>query len=234
MTTAITPPAGTLPWTLDIARGWRVIQGPAREPITLAQARSHLRLSAFGSPPAHPDDDWIMDFGLPASRQWCEGFLERSCALQLIEMQISRFPGTYTMDGGSGVELMMAPVASVTSVSYLDTGGAEQTTAAYAVTGTDPPQLYLTTSGASWPDTFGAPGAVRIRYYAGYSVGDESPMLTPPIPQAIKLAILMLLAHFYENREATFTNANFTEVSHELALGVKTLLQPYVLRLSMA
>lgn len=232
--TAIAPPAGTLQWTLDANRRWVVITGPTREPVSLEEARSHLRLTAAGSPPTHPDDTWIRTLGIPAARQYCEGFCMRSMALQTIEMQLARFPGTYTMDGGTSFELFMGPLAAITELRYLDSSGVEQDASGYGVTRADPPAVYLMSSGASWPNTLGVPGAVRIRYQAGYSVGDESPMLTPQIPEAIKIAILMMLASLYENREAIQGDTADSTVPHEIPLGVQSLLRPYVLRLSMA
>lgn len=231
--TALAPPAGTLQWQLDLNRRLVVVAGPSREPVTLEEARAHLRLTATGSPPSHPDDTWIQTLGLPAARQYCEGFCMRSLALQTVEMQLSRFPGTYTMDDRY-IELFMGPVAAITSVSYLDSSGVEQQAAGYAVSTADPPALYLTSGSATWPDTLGVPGSVRIRYQAGYSPGDESPNLTPIIPGALKVAILMMLAGLYENREAIQGDTADSTVPHEIPLGVQALLRPYVLRLSMA
>lgn len=56
------------------------------------------------------------------------------------------------------------------------------------------------------------PGGVVIRYRAGY--GDA----TSDVPQAIRQAILMLVAHLYEHRG---------DEAVELPPMVKTLLQPY-------
>ena len=44
---------------------------PSTEPVTLAEARAHLRLDTFGSPPAHPEDDLISLY-ISAARQFCE------------------------------------------------------------------------------------------------------------------------------------------------------------------
>lgn len=232
----LTRASGLPRWTANITRSWTVYAEPTQEPISLSLARSHLRLTPYGSPPAHPDDEWITELGIPAARQYCERFIARACAVQTLEMQLSRFPGADDGDGGSGIELMMAPVASVLSIRYLDTAGADQSIdpSSYALSASDPPCVYLA-SGAAWPATYATPGAVRILYVAGYSPVGSSPQLTPEIPHAVRIAILLMLGNLYENREVqSRDSAAAAADAVVLPLGITEILTPYRLRLSMA
>src|SRR6185369_13879861 len=71
----------------------RQIGEVAGEQITLAQARLHLRLDDDGdSPPSHPDDPWLTDFGIPAAREWCEAYLGRALAPTVFELSLGAFP----------------------------------------------------------------------------------------------------------------------------------------------
>jgi hypothetical protein len=63
-----------------------------------------------------------------------------------------------------------------------------------------------------WPlDLSYRPDAVKIRFKAGYS----------EVPKSIKQAMLLLIGHFYEHREATGQRNE----GMELSLGVSSLLR---------
>ena len=70
--------------------------------------------------------------------------------------------------------------------------------------------------GESWPTTLEGPAAVRITGTAGYADGEA-----PELDQAA----LMLVAHWYVNREAVNSAASAAAV--ELPLGVEMLIRPY-------
>ena len=60
---------------------------PSTEPVTLAEARAHLRLDTFGSPPAHPEDDLISLY-ISAARQFCEDYLGHSIAYRILNSSV--------------------------------------------------------------------------------------------------------------------------------------------------
>jgi uncharacterized phiE125 gp8 family phage protein len=68
--------------------------------------------------------------------------------------------------------------------------------------------------GEVWPTTLPGPGTVRITYSAGFADGEA-----PDLDQAA----LMLVAHWYQNREAVTVGSAPTE----LPLAVKMLIGPY-------
>lgn len=204
--------------------GLKIITPPTSEQITLEQARLHLRIDAYNSPPEHADDQWILD-NIPSAREWCEDFTGRALAPQTLELAIGRFPGT--LDGygtllspGPTIQLPMSPVTGITSLTYLDSAGVTQTIAAsnYALDSySQPPRLYGA-YGTSWPSTQSIQNAVVVRYTAGYSIPGDSPQ-DFPLPASIRSAMLLVLGHLYENRE------NSADVKmEEIPLGAQSLL----------
>lgn len=115
--------------------------------------------------------------------------------------------------------LRLAPVQSVSSVKYIDQDGAEQTvsSALYRLYGADSwDPVVAPIFGETWPETQSTVEAVTIEFVAGYGDGLED------VPAPILHAVRMLVAHWYENREAIDFNT-----PHEIPLGVATLIQPY-------
>lgn len=91
--------------------------------------------------------------------------------------------------GGLIVLDSVAPLASVTSIAYLDGAGASQTlaTSVYSVdTDRRPGQIWLK-YGQSWPATRAEPNAVTITYTAGYGAAATA------IPGLAQQAILSLV-----------------------------------------
>lgn len=113
----------------------------------------------------------------------------------------------------------LSPVQSVSSVKYYSVDGLKETFGAsnYKLTGLASwdPQISLLPD-KSWPQTDGRDGAIEIEFVAGY--GDALADVPAPILQAIRL----LVAHWYESREAVAF-----ATPHEIPMGVATLIQPY-------
>jgi uncharacterized phiE125 gp8 family phage protein len=93
-----------------------------------------------------------------------------------------------------------------------------------------PARLVLNGSGRTWPALEAIPNAVRVRLEVGY-LGPEasSDDAGETLPKQLRAAILLLLGHLYENREATVEKS-----LAEIPFGVETLLRSYRYRLGMA
>jgi uncharacterized phiE125 gp8 family phage protein len=126
----------------------------------------------------------------------------------------------YHANAGAGqqaIRLWKGPVTAVVSVKYDDSEGVERTLADYRlIEGTN--AKLLPAFGVSWPVTASGPGTVRIVYTAGYA--------TDEVPSALDQAVLLLLGHYYANREAVHAGDRAGAV--ELPLGVEALLASYV------
>lgn len=184
-----------------------LITAPAAEPLSTAEAKSHLKVDAT-------DEDGLIDNYVKAARQIAEEFLRRALITQTWELVLDAFP-----DKG-WLELPLPPLGSVTSVKYTPDGGAETTFAAtnYIVdTSSEPGRIVLATN-KDWPsDTLQAANGVKVRYVAGYGASASS------IPEAVRQGIRLLLGHLFENREGVVTGGAATE----LPQGVEYLWWPF-------
>lgn len=193
-----------------------VVEYPTIEPVTLDQARLHLRLDAVDSN-GHPDDDLVAGL-ISAAREWCENFTGQILAGTDYELRLDAFTDE--------IQLQAQPVREVTEITYVDADGAPQILdpAAYELS-PDPfaPTLTAATTNG-WPEGTD----VRIAFTAGYLPEADSTGL-PFVPASIRAAILLIIGHLYANREETTAAA----VEH-LPMGVKSLLRPYRIRTGMA
>lgn len=180
------------------------ITDATEEPITLAEAKLHLRVD-------HSADDQLIGALITAARQAAEERMQRSILPQTWEKRLDLFP--------SGIELPRGPVVSITSIKFLDTAGALQTLdpADYQLDNTSDYLGWVVPAvDVDWPDTQENINAVRVRYLAGWA----NPAA---VPAAIKQWILAMVGATYTHRELA---AAGTEVR---TLGfLDHLLDPYV------
>jgi uncharacterized phiE125 gp8 family phage protein len=191
------------------------------DPITLQEARLHLRLDTEGSPASHPDDS-IVEVLIKVARQSAEQYLGRSLVQQTYELALDRFPNP-EQDASQAISLQTWPVNSVTSIVYQDPDGNAQTLAVdqYIVDQfAKPAQITAVTL---WPSTKPVTNSVIVTFVAGHQ--DSSPN-GDAIPKPIIQAMLLMIGHLYEHRESV-TSAQ----TYEMPLGSTALMTPY--RLSM-
>lgn len=177
-----------------------LVTPPAVEPITLDEARLHLRLDGVGSPDAH-DDDTLVSGLIAAVRQQLEQTLGRALCTQTWDLMLDRFP---CMGHDAPIKLPRPPLQQVDFVDYLDTDGVWQrlSPSLYQVTGASgfAPAKLRPAWNQSWPSTRDQSEAVRVRFTAGY-LDNSSPGDTQEgVPGPIKTAIKQSLAAFYQNR----------------------------------
>lgn len=200
---------------------YKAITPPSSEPITLAEARTHLRIEPFGSPLEHPDDPYINSL-ITIAREFCEQYLERSLATQTVQMVVDNFADT--------IYLPNAPIQSIDSITYIDINGAIQTlaTSVYELDAYE--NKIRLKYDQEWPVVRSQEDAVTITFTAGYTNG-LSPD-TYPLPAPIKAAMLLIIGNYYENRQQDVLGN--TRISfNSLPLGVYNLLQPYRLGLGL-
>ncbi len=177
--------------------GYQVITPPT-EPVTLADARLHLRVTDTA-------EDALIGVWITAAREACEHYTQRSIGSQTLELRLDEFP-----DGA--IDLPRSPVTAITSLKYIDTNGTEQTLApsAYTLDTFSHTSWVIRAYGTEWPETLDAANVVRVVYVAGAA--------TPPA--TVKAAMLLTIGHLYENRESVVIG----QTAIELPLGVKALL----------
>jgi len=180
----------------------KVINTPALEPISLTEAKEHLRVD-------HNFDDALISELIKAAREIAEQHTSRPLITQT---QI-----LYT-DDLIGVIELKPNLQSVTAVRYIDESGTQQTLAQseYSVSTSDVIGTVFESVDKSWPSVKSGKNAVEIEFICGYGMPDD-------VPSPIKIAIKMMIAHWYENREATTVGVSTTETP----MAVDLLLNPY-------
>lgn len=183
--------------------GLKLVTGPAVEPVTLAEAKAHLRVTGT-------DEDALVSALIVAARSFAEECTGRAFVTQTWDYVLDAFPC-------AAFELPKAPLQSVTSVSYVDTDGATQTldSGLYKVDAITDPGRIAPAYGETWPSTRAEENAVTIRFVAGYG-------LAAAVPQPIKQALLLMTGQQFEHREATAEGS-----WSRLPLGVDALLGLY-------
>jgi uncharacterized phiE125 gp8 family phage protein len=163
--------------------GLSVFTPPAEEPITIAEARLHLRVT-------HNEEDVLILALIAAAREHAEAHTRRRFITQEWDWVMDAFPSTT-------VELPGAPLQSITSVSYLDGAGGTQVLAvgAYQVDIKTDPGRIAPANGTTWPTTpTETLNAVTIRFVCGYGK-------IAAVPKTIKQAMLLMIGHWWEHRE---------------------------------
>lgn len=155
---------------------------PELWPVTTAQVRDHVRIDSV-------TEDPLLDSYIGAATGYVEGRTDR---------QLMNATWVWTLEGFmSPMYVPHAPLSSVTSIAYLDTAGNTQTLSAsvYDVdTATEPGRILLANN-QNWPAILGGLASVTITFVAGY--GDE----TSDVPERLRMAIMQLIAQWYDIRE---------------------------------
>lgn len=195
-----------------------VATGPTVEPVTLAEARDHLRLVATGGPAAHPDDD-LISRAIAAARRMAENFTNRAFVETTFAWRFDRF-----MSDDEELTLPIGPAISVESVGYVDLNGDAQTFTDFAFLATDNGGRLAPATDKVWPDVRGSLGDVTITFKAGYApTNDSPPDYRANVPQDIKNAILLAVGHMYENRSAVVVDSDAVK----LPMAFEHILWPY-------
>jgi len=166
----------------------KVISGPAKEPLTLAEAKLWCRITTAA-------EDDIVRALVGAARKRVERGTELALLTQTVEVKVDGFWGS------CAIELPMPPLQSVESIKYLDPAGAEQTLdpATYVVSNHRRPGRVWLAHGKSWPASSPEREAVTVTFKAGF--GDEPADLLAKAPNLVH-AVRLLVAHYDRHREA--------------------------------
>lgn len=170
--------------------GWKLkrITPPDVEPVTLAEAKEQCLIVISD------DDDKIARL-ITEAREAAEQFTRRAFVAQVWEAGYSCFPQQQ-------FELAKAPLLAVISIKYTDDSGVEQTLPAtdYTVDDFSEPALVIRPLSVSWPVLTERGTRVRVRFMAGYPMGEGSPSDdTENVPTPIRQAIKLHVREMYDN-----------------------------------
>lgn len=162
------------------------VTAPSVSPISLAEAKAQMRVEGN-------DDDIVIQRLIDAAVAFvdAQGVLGFAMITQTWGQWLSPNPGT--------VQLSLGPVQSVSAVKYYDVDGVLQTATLsdFNVFGTPNRITVSPKAGKAWPVTQTRDDAIKIEYVVGYGATSAS------VPQTVRHALMMLVAHWYENRETS-------------------------------
>lgn len=206
---------------------------PASNPVTLAEAKAHLRIDSSA------EDDLIGTL-ITAATRWAEDYCDRTFCHTQWQMRVDSFYGAIgspvqfglkadgnNIEGRQGtvpqldVELPRPPMVqngTATAVTITYTPAVSGTTATldateYRVDRQATPGAARPLYGKTWPSHLVDQNSVTVTWWAGYSSDGTS------VPAPVKSAILMLVAHLWRNREMAAEAA-----LSEVPMGTKALL----------
>lgn len=175
---------------------------------------SHERVRLHSRIDDAVDTDWITD-AIAAATHFIEEYLGCAIATATYRLNLDAFPRN-----PASIPVPIWPVAAITTLAYTDAAGANATVdISTIVQPTSNRERYRIqrVDYADWPEARETPNAVRITFTAGWATQAE-------IPQSIVRAALMLIGHWYENRETIFVDLKGTG-SKELEFGTTQLLE---------
>lgn len=180
-----------------------LVTAPAEMPVSLAEAKAHLRVDGAG-------EDGLIGALILAATQHLDGWsgvLGRCLVTQEWRIVLPRFP-VFPRDE---MRLPLAPVQSAT-ISYFNGENISTTLASgFDLAG----ERLMLSYGSTWPNTTWRADAVAVNFVAGYGEPEA-------VPAPIKQAILLMVGHWFQNREA----AADKPVS-ALPMAVDSLISPY-------
>ena len=160
---------------------------PVIEPVSLSQAKSHLRIDDEFT----QDDQYIQSL-VSAARYYVESVSDRTLVRSQWQLKLDQFPSW-------DIELPRPPLAvGDVVVRYVPSQNpsTELTFTQFRLDRDSTPAVIRPEWNGSWPTCRGAENDITITYWAGYgeSVND--------IPAPARHCILLMIGHWYSTREA--------------------------------
>lgn len=178
------------------------------ECLSLEAVKNHLRVDDTA-------DDALITGLIAAARQYVEEICNLALMPQTLVMQKDEWPS------GTILYMPRVPLAEVTEIAYIDADGVSHTMDLEDVivdTISKPGRLILQDD-ADWPtSTLRSAAGIAITYEAGFADPDR-------IPKPLMQALLLLIGHLYENREAVVIGSGIN--LFELPLAFKHLIANY-------
>lgn len=162
----------------------KIINPPVIEPITLDEAKQHLRVDGN-------DDDILIMSLIKQAREYCENYQNRKYITQTLELVLDSFP-----QGNAIVFNNCSPVQKVESIKYYDVNRQEylfdESNYIFDLDGFV--NRVVLNRGKHWPTVeLQSVNAVRVRLIAGY--GDSG----DKVPEAIKWAMILQMKLLYDD-----------------------------------
>jgi len=180
--------------------------GPALEPVSLAEAKAHLRVDGTAEDP-------LIQSLIVTSRLHVEAALGIALITQSWSCFLDRWPKA------GRVNLPIRPVAALTHVRVWNDEGASETLdpSGFLLDGHGMPPRLVALSDIVAATSQRVANGIEIGFTAGFGAAASD------VPASIRHALLLLVAHWYENREPVQIGVGVNAVPAM----VSELLAPY-------
>lgn len=182
---------------------YRVITPPLREPLSLEEAKGHVRVDI-------QEDDILISNLIVAARELVESETSRKLIDTVVRFTFDQFPGGANCGCGSAwdgfipssargadrIEFPLCPVTAVSAFSYVDENGVTQTLTGYVFKSPAVDSSWVEpTWGNDWPAVRDQTGAITITATVGHGPNPGD------VPRIARQAMLLLVGAWYEHRE---------------------------------
>jgi uncharacterized phiE125 gp8 family phage protein len=179
---------------------------PTVEPLELDELKEYLRVGS-----GEIDDDNDLRALITVARKHVENYTNRAFMSQTRTLRMPCFPPLsdhFYLDG--------TPVQSITSITYYDTGGTQQTLASskYQLIKGPPDRIELKYN-ESWPSTRSDRDLIEVIYVCGESSHDD---VDPVIKHAMKIFCQIEWDELSEKKEAS-KNITLKSLMDSLRIG---------------
>jgi len=173
---------------------------PTSEPITLAEAKSYLRVDSSG-------DDALITALIVSARKLCESHTQRAFISQTFKLSLDTLnaieqplwegieTGPYLEDYRNYIDLPMPIVTTVNHIKTFDSANVATTFAAskYYVDDAREPARIVLKNGENFPTSLRVANGIEVTYVSGYANAAA-------VPEPIKIGIYQVLTYLYEHR----------------------------------
>ncbi len=182
---------------------------PAAEPLDVDDEKLHARVDI-------DDDDDLIEVYIKTAREFVEKYIQSSLITQTWTLFYDSCDQPFCK---RVIDLPQKPIASITSVKTYDATNVATTfsSSSYRLSG----NRIVLNDAYDWPYNYRLYDAVEIVMVAGYGAAGSA------IPEDIKQAMRMLVAHYYETREAVYDAMENAPQGATAPFAVTALLQPY-------
>ena len=180
---------------------YTLITAATNTPVSIAECKADLRIDSAS------ENDLIESYILGASKLCSE----------IVGRQLISETWKYSLEcSANEITLPFTPVSSLTTIQYFDSDNASQTLDVddFFIYNFDTETVIEPVLNFSWPSLFSRRDALNITFVAGFGATGAD------VPETIKRAIRLTVAHWYEHRTAVVMGMT----ANELPIGVQNLL----------